>query len=196
MDPKARRFLWNLILDIIKTGRSVVLTSHRFGDGYMITVRTKSSSNVKEVVRFFNRNFPEAVLKNMLTLTSVDLVALMCYLLTCFQERHHTKVQYQLKSERISLAQQSDNLEQQEVLPPGGGQSPLQRIFSFLKVRPANTELNAMISEAPEELESDDDEGLISFEEERVSDISGTPKKCWLGTSCNLLGGATVDHQP
>lgn len=35
----------------------------RFGDGYMITVRTKSSSNVKEVVRFFNRNFPEAVLK-------------------------------------------------------------------------------------------------------------------------------------
>lgn len=29
----------------------------------MITVRTKSSSNVKEVVRFLNRNFPEAVLK-------------------------------------------------------------------------------------------------------------------------------------
>lgn len=31
MDPKARRFLWNLILDVIKTGRSVVLTSHRSG---------------------------------------------------------------------------------------------------------------------------------------------------------------------
>uniref|UniRef100_A0A8C9YSP4 ATP-binding cassette sub-family A member 2 n=1 Tax=Sander lucioperca TaxID=283035 RepID=A0A8C9YSP4_SANLU len=212
MDPKARRFLWNLILDVIKTGRSVVLTSHsmeecealctrlgimvngrfkclgsiqhlknRFGDGYMITVRTKSSSNLKEVVRFFSRNFPEAVLK----------------------ERHHTKVQYQLKSERISLAQvfskmeqvmevlgiedysvsqttldnvfvnfakkQSDNLEQQETTSSGGGQSPLQRIFNLLKSRPANTELNALISEAPEELESDDDEGLISFEEERVS---------------------------
>uniref|UniRef100_A0A3P9P3H1 ATP-binding cassette sub-family A member 2 n=1 Tax=Poecilia reticulata TaxID=8081 RepID=A0A3P9P3H1_POERE len=221
MDPKARRFLWNLILDIIKTGRSVVLTSHsmeecealctrlgimvngrfkclgsiqhlknRFGDGYMITVRTKSSGNVKEVVRFFNRNFPEAILK----------------------ERHHTKVQYQLKSERISLAQvfskmeqvvevlgiedysvsqttldnvfvnfakkQSDNLEQQEVLPPGGGQSPLQRIFSFLKVRPANTELNSLISEAPEELESDDDEGLISFEEERVQLSFNTDTLC------------------
>lgn len=35
----------------------------RFGDGYMITVRTKSSLNVKEVVRFFSRNFPEAILK-------------------------------------------------------------------------------------------------------------------------------------
>uniref|UniRef100_A0A4W6FM93 ATP-binding cassette sub-family A member 2 n=1 Tax=Lates calcarifer TaxID=8187 RepID=A0A4W6FM93_LATCA len=221
MDPKARRFLWNLILDIIKTGRSVVLTSHsmeecealctrlgimvngrfkclgsiqhlknRFGDGYMITVRTKSSSNVKEVVRFFNRNFPEAVLK----------------------ERHHTKVQYQLKSEWISLAQvfskmeqvvevlgiedysvsqttldnvfvnfakkQSDNLEQQEVLPPGGAQSPLQHILNLLKSRPANTELNALISEAPEELESDDDEGLISFEEERVQLSFNTDTLC------------------
>ncbi|XP_042278447.1 ATP-binding cassette sub-family A member 2 isoform X1 [Thunnus maccoyii] len=221
MDPKARRFLWNLILDIIKTGRSVVLTSHsmeecealctrlgimvngrfkclgsiqhlknRFGDGYMITVRTKSSSNVKEVVRFFNRNFPEAVLK----------------------ERHHTKVQYQLKSERISLAQvfskmeqvvevlgiedysvsqttldnvfvnfakkQSDNLEQQEVSPPGGGQSPLQRILNLLKSRQANTELNALISEAAEELESDDDEGLISFEEERVQLSFNTDTLC------------------
>uniref|UniRef100_A0AAZ3S8N3 ATP-binding cassette sub-family A member 2 n=1 Tax=Oncorhynchus tshawytscha TaxID=74940 RepID=A0AAZ3S8N3_ONCTS len=210
MDPKARRFLWNLILDILKTGRSVVLTSHsmeecealctrlgimvngrfkclgsiqhlknRFGDGYMITVRTKTSSSVKEVVRFFNRNFPEAVLK----------------------ESHHTKVQFQLKSERISLAQvfskmeqvvevlgiddysvsqttldnvfvnfakkQSDNLEQQESSPPGGGQSPLQRLLTLLRPRLANTELDALVSEEPEELESDDDEGLISFEEER-----------------------------
>ncbi|XP_016898579.1 ATP-binding cassette sub-family A member 2 isoform X2 [Cynoglossus semilaevis] len=221
MDPKARRFLWNLILDIIKTGRSVVLTSHsmeecealctrlgimvngrfkclgsiqhlknRFGDGYMITVRTKSSSSVKEVVRFFNRNFPEAVLK----------------------ERHHTKVQYQLKSEWISLAQvfskmeqvvevlgiedysvsqttldnvfvnfakkQSDNLEQQEVLPPAGAQTPLQQIFSLLKSHTGNTELNALISEAPEELESDDDEGLISFEEERVQLSFNTDTLC------------------
>ncbi|XP_022608774.1 ATP-binding cassette sub-family A member 2 [Seriola dumerili] len=221
MDPKARRFLWNLILDIIKTGRSVVLTSHsmeecealctrlgimvngrfkclgsiqhlknRFGDGYMITVRTKTSSNVKEVVRFFNRNFPEAVLK----------------------ERHHTKVQYQLKSAWLSLAQvfskmeqvvevlgiedysvsqttldnvfvnfakkQSDNLEQQEVLPPVGAQSPLQHILNLLKSRPANTELNALISEAPEELDSDDDEGLISFEEERVQLSFNTDTLC------------------
>uniref|UniRef100_A0A8C7RNS4 ATP-binding cassette sub-family A member 2 n=1 Tax=Oncorhynchus mykiss TaxID=8022 RepID=A0A8C7RNS4_ONCMY len=221
MDPKARRFLWNLILDILKTGRSVVLTSHsmeecealctrlgimvngrfkclgsiqhlknRFGDGYMITVRTKTSSSVKEVVRFFNRNFPEAVLK----------------------ESHHTKVQFQLKSERISLAQvfskmeqvvevlgiddysvsqttldnvfvnfakkQSDNLEQQESLPPGGGQSPLQRLLTLLRPRLANTELDALVSEEPEELESDDDEGLISFEEERVQLSFNTDTLC------------------
>ncbi|XP_028297042.1 ATP-binding cassette sub-family A member 2-like isoform X2 [Gouania willdenowi] len=223
MDPRARRFLWNLILDIIKTGRSVVLTSHsmeecealctrlgimvngrfkclgsiqhlknRFGDGYMITVRTKSSSNVKDVLRFFSRNFPEAVLK----------------------ERHHTKVQFQLKAERIDLDQvfskmeqvvevlniqdysvsqttldnvfvnfakkQSDNLQQQEVPPSGGRPSSLQRIVALLKPRPANTELSALIGEEEqeEELESDDDEGLISFEEERVQLSFSTDTFC------------------
>ncbi|MED6268573.1 ATP-binding cassette sub- A member 1, partial [Characodon lateralis] len=28
MDPKARRFLWDCILSVIKEGRSVILTSH------------------------------------------------------------------------------------------------------------------------------------------------------------------------
>uniref|UniRef100_A0A7M4EW38 ATP-binding cassette sub-family A member 2 n=1 Tax=Crocodylus porosus TaxID=8502 RepID=A0A7M4EW38_CROPO len=220
MDPKARRFLWNLILDIIKTGRSVVLTSHsmeecealctrlaimvngrlkclgsiqhlknRFGDGYMITVRTKSSLNIKEVVRFFNRNFPEAILK----------------------ERHHTKVQYQLKSEQISLAQvfskmeqvvdvlgiedysvsqttldnvfvnfakkQSDNLEQQETSPNCSIQSPLERVLSLLRPRAAPTELRALVVEEPEDLETDD-EGLISFEEERAQLSFNTDTLC------------------
>ncbi|KFO99089.1 ATP-binding cassette sub-family A member 2, partial [Calypte anna] len=220
MDPKARRFLWNLILDVIKTGRSVVLTSHsmeecealctrlaimvngrlkclgsiqhlknRFGDGYMITVRTKSSLNIKEVVRFFNRNFPEAVLK----------------------ERHHTKAQYQLKSDQISLAQvfskmeqvvdvlgiedysvsqttldnvfvnfakkQSDNLEQQETSPSCTLQSPLERVLSLLRPRAAPTELRALVVEEQEDLETDD-EGLISFEEERAQLSFNTDTLC------------------
>ncbi|XP_058158739.1 ATP-binding cassette sub-family A member 2 isoform X1 [Dasypus novemcinctus] len=220
MDPKARRFLWNLILDLIKTGRSVVLTSHsmeecealctrlaimvngrlrclgsiqhlknRFGDGYMITVRTKGSQNVKDVVRFFNRNFPEAVLK----------------------ERHHTKVQYQLKSEHVSLAQvfskmeqvvgvlgiedysvsqttldnvfvnfakkQSDNLEQQETEPPSALQSPLGRLLSLFRPRPTPTELRALVVDEPEELDTED-EGLISFEEERAQLSFNTDTLC------------------
>ncbi|XP_075415886.1 ATP-binding cassette sub-family A member 2 isoform X2 [Tenrec ecaudatus] len=220
MDPKARRFLWNLILDLIKTGRSVVLTSHsmeecealctrlaimvngrlrclgsiqhlknRFGDGYMITVRTKVSQNVKDVVRFFNHNFPEAVLK----------------------ERHHTKVQYQLKSQHISLAQvfsrmeqvvgvlgiedysvsqttldnvfvnfakkQSDNLEQQETELPSGLQSPLSRLISLFRARPAPTELRALVADEPEDLDTED-EGLISFEEERAQLSFNTDTLC------------------
>lgn len=220
MDPKARRFLWNLILDLIKTGRSVVLTSHsmeecealctrlaimvngrlrclgsiqhlknRFGDGYMITVRTRSSQNVKDVVRFFNRNFPEAVLK----------------------ERHHTKVQYQLQPEDISLAQvfskmeqvvgvlgiedysvsqttldnvfvnfakkQSDNLEQQETEPPSALQSPLGRLLSLFRPRPVPTELRALVADEPQDLDTED-EGLISFEEERAQLSFNTDTLC------------------
>jgi ATP-binding cassette subfamily A (ABC1) protein 2 len=67
---------------------------------------------------------------------------------------------------------QSDNLDQQESSPSGGGRSPLQCILSLLRSRPATTELSALVSEEPEEMESDDDEGLISFEEERVRKYS------------------------
>lgn len=119
------------------------LSSRRFGDGYMITVRTKSSLNVKEVVRFFNRNFPEAILK-------VSSLQWQCRPLPApasgrkqpsspkghlcgtphrvtggglgvrawvsppcpLQERHHTKAQYQLKSDQISLAQVFSKMEQ------------------------------------------------------------------------------------
>lgn len=88
--------------------------SGRFGDGYMITVRTKSSQNVKDVVRFFNRNFPEAMLKvggtpgwgGGVARAASDLLT------PTPQERHHTKVQYQLKSERMSLAQVFSKMEQ------------------------------------------------------------------------------------
>ncbi|CAG5917952.1 unnamed protein product [Menidia menidia] len=64
---------------------------------------------------------------------------------------------------------QSDNLDTQVLLPAGGEQSPFSCILNLLKPRPPVTELNSLISEASEELETDDDEGLISFEEERVS---------------------------
>lgn len=44
MDPKARRFLWNLILDVIKTGRSVVLTSHR-SEGFRLHLQCLQASH-------------------------------------------------------------------------------------------------------------------------------------------------------
>ena len=76
---------------------------------------------------------------------------------------------------------QSDNLDQQESSPSGGGRSPLQCILSLLRARPATTELSALVSEEPEEMESDDDEGLISFEEERV-------RKNRYGAFCSSCG--------
>ncbi|XP_078526803.1 phospholipid-transporting ATPase ABCA7 [Lissotriton helveticus] len=116
MDPRARRFLWNCILSVIKEGRSVVLTSHsmeecealctrmaimvngrfcclgsvqhlknRFGDGYTIILRVRSSSaNARAVQEFMQASFPGIVLK----------------------EHHHCTLHYQLPSAASpSLAQ-------------------------------------------------------------------------------------------
>lgn len=63
---------------------------------------------------------------------------------------------------------QSDNLEQQETEPPSALRSPLGRLLSLFRARPAPTELRALVADEPEDLDTED-EGLISFEEERVS---------------------------
>lgn len=63
---------------------------------------------------------------------------------------------------------QSDNLEQQETEPPSALQSPLGRLLSLFRTRPTPTELRALVPDEPEDLDTED-EGLISFEEERVS---------------------------
>lgn len=68
---------------------------------------------------------------------------------------------------------QSDNLEQQETEPPSALQSPLGRLLSLFRTRPAPTELRALVTEEPEDLDTED-EGLISFEEERVSRGAGS----------------------
>lgn len=72
---------------------------------------------------------------------------------------------------------QSDNLEQQETSPACAMESPLQRLLNLLRPRAAPTELRALVVEEPEDLETDD-EGLISFEEERVR--GGQGKGGWL----------------
>ncbi|XP_073077021.1 ATP-binding cassette sub-family A member 2 isoform X2 [Manis javanica] len=200
MDPKARRFLWNLILDLIKTGRSVVLTSHsmeecealctrlaimvngrlhclgsiqhlknRFGDGYMITVRTRSSQNVKDVVRFFNRNFPEAVLKVFSKMEQVVGVLGI---------EDYSVSQTTLDNVFVNFAKkQSDNLEQQETEPPSALQSPLGRLLSLFRPRPVPTELRALVADEPQDLDTED-EGLISFEEERAQLSFNTDTLC------------------
>lgn len=112
MDPYTRRFLWDLIQDLVRGGRSIILTSHsmeecealctrlaimvnghfkclgsiqhlknRFGEGYCITARTKGASH-DAISAWFHRVFHNATLK----------------------EQHFNMLQYELKSENISLA--------------------------------------------------------------------------------------------
>jgi len=112
MDPYSRRFLWNLIISLVKEGRSIVLTSHSMEECEALSTRLAIMVNgrfrclgsiqhlknrfgegysilvrtkdhqVDSVLRFFRRTFSDAVLK----------------------ERHHNILQYELKSTTISLS--------------------------------------------------------------------------------------------
>lgn len=82
---------------------------------------------------------------------------------------------------------QSDNLEQQETEPPSALQSPLGCLLSLLRPRPAPTELRALVADEPEDLDTED-EGLISFEEERVSRLPSRLPRA-LPTPPRLPGG-------
>ncbi|KAF0040246.1 hypothetical protein F2P81_008481 [Scophthalmus maximus] len=83
MDPRARRALWNCIHSIIKEGRSVVLTSHRFGDGYTIILRVAGPDpDLLPVMKFIESELSGSTLK----------------------EKHRNMLQYQLPSSLTSLA--------------------------------------------------------------------------------------------
>ncbi|XP_016419525.1 ATP-binding cassette sub-family A member 1 [Sinocyclocheilus rhinocerous] len=100
MDPKARRFLWDCILSVIKEGRSVILTSHRlriqfspvkicmcvccrFGDGYTLIIRVcADQADLCTVETFVRDTFPGSTLK----------------------EKHHNTLQYQVPQGEGALA--------------------------------------------------------------------------------------------
>ena len=83
---------------------------------------------------------------------------------------------------------QSDNLEQQETEPPSGLQSPLGRLLSLFRPRPPPTELRALVADEPEDLDTED-EGLIRFEEERVSQGLGSGPRAGRGAGSVGSGG-------
>ncbi|TRY97479.1 hypothetical protein DNTS_008213 [Danionella cerebrum] len=112
MDPKAKRFLWNCILSVIREGRSVVLTSHRFGDGYTIILRLSTPSTEPcPVDAYIQNSFPGIQLK----------------------ERHQNVLQYQLPSKVCSLARVfevlSNNYDELGIADYSVSQTTLDQVF-------------------------------------------------------------------
>ncbi|PFX16944.1 ATP-binding cassette sub-family A member 1 [Stylophora pistillata] len=90
MDPKARRFLWNVITSLVKEGRTVILTSHRYGDGYTVTLRIGGEyPDLEAVSEFIKSLFPSAVLK----------------------DQHHNQLQYQFPSQGLVLSKVFGHIE-------------------------------------------------------------------------------------
>uniref|UniRef100_A0A8D0GPA7 P-type phospholipid transporter n=1 Tax=Sphenodon punctatus TaxID=8508 RepID=A0A8D0GPA7_SPHPU len=114
MDPRARRFLWNCILSVIKDGRSVVLTSHSMEEcealctrmAIMVNGRFRCLGSVQHLKNRFGDGYT-IVLR--VSGPSPDLQPVEKFIQEAFpgivlKERHHCMLQYQLPSHSCSLA--------------------------------------------------------------------------------------------
>ncbi|XP_069042006.1 phospholipid-transporting ATPase ABCA1 isoform X2 [Lepisosteus oculatus] len=114
MDPKARRFLWNCILSVIKEGRSVILTSHSMEEcealctrmAIMVNGRFRCLGSIQHLKNRFGDGYTI-----VLRLSApagrpcpVDLFMRSAFLGIELKERHQNVLQYQLPSRACSLA--------------------------------------------------------------------------------------------
>ncbi|XP_042198563.1 phospholipid-transporting ATPase ABCA1-like [Callorhinchus milii] len=114
MDPKARRFLWNCILSVIKEGRCVVLTSHSMEEcealctrmSIMVNGQFRCLGSVQHLKSRFGDGY--TIVLRLCGLAS-DLPPVEEFMGASFpgcvlKERHPNMLQYQLPATHCSLA--------------------------------------------------------------------------------------------
>ncbi|XP_075582539.1 phospholipid-transporting ATPase ABCA1 isoform X4 [Pelecanus crispus] len=114
MDPKARRFLWNCALSVIKEGRSVVLTSHSMEEcealctrmAIMVNGRFRCLGSVQHLKNRFGDGYTIVV---RIAGANPDLKPVEEFFGHAFpgsvlKEKHRNMLQYQLPSSLSSLA--------------------------------------------------------------------------------------------
>ncbi|GAA6102437.1 phospholipid-transporting ATPase ABCA1 isoform X2 [Tachysurus ichikawai] len=143
MDPKAKRFLWNCILSVIKEGRAVVLTSHSMEEcealctrmAIMVNGRFQCLGSVQHLKNKFGDGYT-IILR--LSAPSPDPCPVDAYIHNCFagvqlKERHHNVLQYQLPTHACSLAHVFDILsnhnEELGIVEYSVSQTTLDQVF-------------------------------------------------------------------
>lgn len=121
MDPHARRFLWNLILDIIKDGRSVILTSHSMEECEVLCTRLAIMVNGRfkclGSCQHLKNRFGEGYIITVRVQGDIpDLDPLFLFFSEKFpratlKEHHHNMVQYQLPSGAMELSEVFGHIE-------------------------------------------------------------------------------------
>ncbi|XP_072556139.1 phospholipid-transporting ATPase ABCA1 isoform X2 [Paramormyrops kingsleyae] len=148
MDPKARRFLWNCILSVIKEGRSVILTSHSMEEcealcnrmAIMVNGRFCCLGSVQHLKNRFGDGYT-IILR--LAEPSKDPCPVHAFIKSSFpgielKERHQNVLQYHLQSQGGSLAHifsiLSSNSKELSVEDYSVSQTTLDQVFvSFAK---------------------------------------------------------------
>ncbi|XP_063057110.1 phospholipid-transporting ATPase ABCA1 [Engraulis encrasicolus] len=143
MDPKAKRFLWNCILSVIKEGRAVVLTSHSMEEcealctrmAIMVNGRFRCLGTVQHLKNRFGDGYT-IILR--LLVPSEEPCPVDAYLKHSFpgielKEKHQNVLQYQLPSHACSLAYVFDvlanNYEELGVSDYSVSQTTLDQVF-------------------------------------------------------------------
>lgn len=114
MDPRAKRFLWNCILTMIKEGKSVVLTSHSMEEcealctrmAIMVNGRFRCLGSVQHLKNRFGDGY---IIILRVSGTNPDLGPVEKFIQESFpsiilKEKHHCTLQYQLPSCSCKLA--------------------------------------------------------------------------------------------
>uniref|UniRef100_UPI003AADC61F phospholipid-transporting ATPase ABCA1-like n=1 Tax=Centroberyx gerrardi TaxID=166262 RepID=UPI003AADC61F len=114
MDPKARRFLWDCILSIIKEGRSVILTSHSMEEcealctrmAIMVNGRFKCLGSIQHLKSRFGDGYTVIVRVggSPPALVPVEDFVQQSFPGSILKEKHHNTLQYQLPYTEGALA--------------------------------------------------------------------------------------------
>ncbi|XP_062373279.1 phospholipid-transporting ATPase ABCA1-like isoform X2 [Sardina pilchardus] len=114
MDPKARRFLWDCILSVIKQGRSVVLTSHSMEEcealctrmAIMVNGQFKCLGSIQHLKSRFGEGYTVIVKVggSPPALGPVEEFVRANFPGSTLKERHHNTLQYQLPHGEGALA--------------------------------------------------------------------------------------------
>uniref|UniRef100_A0A7N8WV91 Phospholipid-transporting ATPase ABCA1-like n=1 Tax=Mastacembelus armatus TaxID=205130 RepID=A0A7N8WV91_9TELE len=114
MDPKARRFLWDCILSVIKEGRSVILTSHSMEEcealctrmAIMVNGRFKCLGSIQHLKSRFGDGYTVIVRVggSPPALKPVEDFVQQNFPGSILKEKHHNTLQYQLPYTQGALA--------------------------------------------------------------------------------------------
>ncbi|KAM9425735.1 phospholipid-transporting ATPase ABCA1 [Pholidichthys leucotaenia] len=114
MDPKARRFLWDCILSVIKEGRSVILTSHSMEEcealctrmAIMVNGRFKCLGSIQHLKNRFGDGYTVIVRVSGSppALAPVEDFVQQSFPGSVLKEKHHNTLQYQLPYAQGALA--------------------------------------------------------------------------------------------